>query len=1027
MTSAGGAPFDDDEDDWFSKDIDDFVVDVKKDPSADQHQQDVDATASKLLESLRTNPKQFFDDASGNYFDPFVAATAGVSQAKFHLPEEKNGYVQKIPFSKLLNLSENDNRELLLDIYSQKEQFIKTITQENCGDELMLVSMKILNKIAALPLFEINEELFLVLAKDRNFWNNLIKFFKRSTNQMEARKKKSKGKVQGVNVVDMLGAVGKVIGNVRKILGERKRVNSFLEELTVVLTKASVKLDALGLGASVSGNSVKNLSIYPTLEELQGSASNLKPNIVSGKFPSVDHYLEVHLSLLKEDFMTPLRDGIQGLIAHSKSSTPDKPYCGDNIRVHQCVKLLLPGSVNRRSAKEELVIVDLDPEGRVTGGKSMRFSKWGQQNSKRLMHGSMVCFTSGTQFDDLIVAIISHRDSDQLSNGYICVEIIKVENMKDIFNRELLMIESEIFFEPYHHVYNVMRNLKTDTFPMKSYIVDTQSQHQYPDYISRDRKALFSHKGQLYNIKVPSDWPESGSPIGLDPSQYKAFKLALTHKFALIQGPAGTGKTFIGHEIVQALLANTEHQILLICLTNHALDQFLSGVLRFSTSIVRMGSQSKHALLDSYNVKQLNEDVLIDKRLRTCYYNTKQEYLKQMEEFEKLQKEGSSEEIVKCLNQLQQSSRRIHELNQLSNYEFVKNIRVVGMTTTFAARNHTLLQLLKSPIVLIEEAAEVLESHIVASLTPWTEHCILIGDHFQLRPTTSVYALSKQYKMDISLFERMINNQVNSVCLDVQHRMRPEFADLIRPVIYRELTDSDSVRGRPKVKGMRQNMFFFTHTVPEDGARGDEKSKKNSFECKFLLGLCEYLVAQGYRPEEIVILTAYSGQMLHLVQERKGHEKLHGIRITVVDNYQGEEAKIILLSLVRSSEAGSIGFLAFRNRICVALSRAQDGLYMVGNMDLLARCSKVWKSIKQRLTEHSAIGDTLELMCEKHLNLTEINQPEEFEKVSFGGCQDMCRVVMECGHPCDSFCHGTMYPHRKCLCNQEEFTGYYGS
>lgn len=188
------------------------------------------------------------------------------------------------------------------------------------------------------------------------------------------------------------------------------------------------------------------------------------------------------------------------------------------------------------------------------------------------------------------------------------------------------------------------------------------------------------------------------------------------------------------------------------------------------------------------------------------------------------------------------------------------------MTTTFAARNHTLLQLLKSPIVLIEEAAEILESHIVASLTPSTEHCILIGDHFQLRPSTSVYALSKQYKMDISLFERMINNQVNSVCLDVQHRMRPEFADLIRPTIYRELTDSDAVRGRSKVKGMRQNMFFFTHTVPEDGTRNDEKSRRNSFECKFLLGLCEYLVAQGYRPEEIVILTAYNGQMLQLVQ-----------------------------------------------------------------------------------------------------------------------------------------------------------------
>lgn len=1024
-TGGGGPPFDDDDDDWFSKDIDDFVVDVKKDPSEDRHQQDVDATTSALLESLRTNPKQFFDDASGNYFNPFGASTAsvstaGVSQTKFQLPEEKNGYVQKIPFSKLLNLSDNDNRELLLDIYSQKEQFIKTITQENCGDELMLVAMKILNKIAALPLFEVNQELFLVLAKDKNFWNNLIKFFKRSTNQMEAqKKKKSKGKIQGVSLVDMLGAVGKIIGNIRKILGERKRVNSFLEELTVVLTKASVKLDALGLGSSVPGNSVKNWSIYPTLEDLQGSGSDLKPNIVNGKFPSVDHYLEVHMSLLKEDFIIPLRQGIQKLMKKSQSSPPDEPYTGDNIRVHQCVKLLLPGMVNRRSVKEELVIVDLDPEGRVASGKSKRFSKWGQQNSKRLMHGSMVLFTSGVQFDDLIVAIVSHRDSEQLSNGYICVDIMKVENMNDIFKRELLMIESEIFFEPYQHVFNVLRGMKTDTFPMKPYIVDSQSQHQYPGYIGRERTAMFGHKGQKFNVKVPSEWPESGSPIGLNPSQYKAFKLALTHKFALIQGAPGTGKTYIGQEIVQALLANTDQQILLICLTNHALDQFLSGVLRYSNSIVRMGSQSKHALLDSYNVKQLNEDVLIDKRLRTCYYNTKQEYLKQMEEFENLQKKGTSEAIVKCLHQLQQSSRRIQELNQLSNYESVKNIRVVGMTTTFAARNHTLLQLLKSSIVLIEEAAEVLESHIVASLTPSTEHCILIGDHFQLRPSTSVFALSKQYNMNISLFERMINNQVNSVCLNVQHRMRPEIADLIRPTIYRELVDSDSVRDRPKVKGMRQNMFFFTHSVPEDGARDDEKSKKNSFECKFLLGLCEYLVAQGYRPDEIVILTAYNGQMIQLVQERKSHEKLHGIRITVVDNYQGEEAKIILLSLVRSNESGSIGFLALRNRICVALSRAQDGLYMVGNMDLLAGSNSTWQKIKQRLTKHSAIGDTMELMCEKHMNITEIKQPEDFGNVSFGGCQDMCRVVMDCGHPCDSFCHGSMYPHRKCVCNQE--------
>lgn len=47
------------------------------------------------------------------------------------------------------------------------------------------------------------------------------------------------------------------------------------------------------------------------------------------------------------------------------------------------------------------------------------------------------------------------------------------------------------------------------------------------------------------------------------------------------------------------------------------------------------------------------------------------------------------------------------------------------------------------------------------------------------------------------------------------------------------------------------------------------------------------------------------------------------VRVTVVDNFQGEENDIILLSLVRSNEENKIGFLRTDNRICVALSRAK--------------------------------------------------------------------------------------------------------
>ena len=56
-----------------------------------------------------------------------------------------------------------------------------------------------------------------------------------------------------------------------------------------------------------------------------------------------------------------------------------------------------------------------------------------------------------------------------------------------------------------------------------------------------------------------------------------------------------------------------------------------------------------------------------------------------------------------------------------------------------------------------------------------------------------------------------------------------------------------------------------------------------------------------------------------------------GVRVTTVDNYQGEENDVIILSLVRSNQEGSVGFLGTDNRVCVALSRARNGLYAFGN------------------------------------------------------------------------------------------------
>ena len=43
----------------------------------------------------------------------------------------------------------------------------------------------------------------------------------------------------------------------------------------------------------------------------------------------------------------------------------------------------------------------------------------------------------------------------------------------------------------------------------------------------------------------------------------------------------------------------------------------------------------------------------------------------------------------------------------------------------------------------------------------------MIGDHKQLKPQINNFVLEKQYNMNTSLFERLINNEIEHVSLSI--------------------------------------------------------------------------------------------------------------------------------------------------------------------------------------------------------------------------------------------------------------------
>jgi hypothetical protein len=205
--------------------------------------------------------------------------------------------------------------------------------------------------------------------------------------------------------------------------------------------------------------------------------------------------------------------------------------------------------------------------------------------------------------------------------------------------------------------------------------------------------------------------------------------------------------------------------------------------------------------------------------------------------------------------------------------KFIKSKRIIGCTTTAAAMYNQMIRDAEPDIVVVEEAGEILECHILAALAPTVKQLILIGDHKQLPPKINNYALSiakgDGYDLNRSLFERLIMQGVPHTTLRKQHRMHPDISAFPRAMTYPDLLDDPKTLQREAVAGLQNRVVFVHHQEPEGELKNVQdrrdptvkSSKFNDFEGDMTLKCVRYLSQQGYNTEEMVVLTPYLGQL----------------------------------------------------------------------------------------------------------------------------------------------------------------------
>ena len=125
--------------------------------------------------------------------------------------------------------------------------------------------------------------------------------------------------------------------------------------------------------------------------------------------------------------------------------------------------------------------------------------------------------------------------------------------------------------------------------------------------------------------------------------------------------------------------------------------------------------------------------------------------------------------------------------------------------------------------------------------------------------------------------------------------------------------------------------------------------------------------------------------------------------LLLIDNYQGGECDIAIVSLTRSNDDHEIGFMSSPLRVNTLLTAARDVLVMIGNVETFRKSDsddKFWGRLIDQLESKGRIYEGLPVRCERHSDqIALLSNPEDFEmKCPDGGCLEPWYVLL-CLHP----------------------------
>lgn len=437
------------------------------------------------------------------------------------------------------------------------------------------------------------------------------------------------------------------------------------------------------------------------------------------------------------------------------------------------------------------------------------------------------------------------------------------------------------------------------------------------------RKDLFALFEQLHNdaATIPAQLSLTKPSLEftntqLNESQRQAIvAIVQNEQLLLVHGPPGTGKTTTLVEAIVQLVKKGE-KVLVSAPSNTAVDNIAQGLLKQGLRILRVGNTGKvneaifaHTPEGKLANSQQQKEI---KALKIRAEQFRKMALKYKRSFGKAEREQRNL-LFKEVKEIRAEIKKIQAYNEAKLYSDAHVI--LG---TPIGLYDTALQHLHFDTLVIDEAGQCIEP-LAWCIFPLADKYVLAGDHLQLPPTVlSQEAIRLGFNR--SLLELCMDKVAQSWLLDTQYRMRAAIAAFSNSYFYEGQLQTPAHLAN---NGTHLNFIDTAGSGYNETQGSDGISLQNEGELNLALQLIQ---AEALDPTRTAFISPYAGQVA-AAKERLPKE----MRISTIDSFQGQEQEAVILSLVRSNDDGDIGFLKDYRRMNVAITRAQEKLYVIGD------------------------------------------------------------------------------------------------